>query len=252
MPAYNPCMESYQWNKGPLEYREEVAIKEMRIPLRNIMNEIGAEAEKGAYPLIIGDDASGRLPTLAMKRILDSFCKEKGLPLPETRFVTGSKRLSPEELQAKKSKLAEFFDETIDGELLSRLSAPGAKVLIMSDVVDTGTSLDPVIEELKARNIGYQVVSLSLLYENRQPMLEKKWGEGNYTTGDVGLPYLFGMQTISGVKKQPEELFSTPFKDPRYSEEEKTEIQRQINAARQMTDEVADGVYKEWREKEGK
>lgn len=57
---------------------EEVA--ELELPNKIIIEKIQSRIEAGEYGLIIGDDASGRIPTLILGNFIKKISEQKGLP----------------------------------------------------------------------------------------------------------------------------------------------------------------------------
>ena len=80
-------LEKPQIEKEPVE--QEIRfyeIAELEHPLEKILEKIG----KKDFDLIIGDDASGRIPTLILSKFFKAKAEKEGGELPQTIFVTSS------------------------------------------------------------------------------------------------------------------------------------------------------------------
>ena len=85
---------------------EAEAVEELREPLTNMVRELKNELANGSYDLIIGDDASGRLSTIAIGNIAQSLAKQAHREPPTVRFLAGSTGIAEREksLQFEKDR----------------------------------------------------------------------------------------------------------------------------------------------------
>ena len=91
-------------------------VEQMNAPIREILKKISPDIEQGNYGLIIGDDASGRLPTLLLSNIIKAAYHERDYPLPGVRFIAGSRNLDGKRKMEKKKLLSDYLnDELIPG-----------------------------------------------------------------------------------------------------------------------------------------
>src|SRR3989344_8140945 len=74
----------------------EWVVEDLREPIENILIELMPDIETGAYSTIIGDDASGRVPTIILANVMKSIYELKGYPPPTVRFLAGSTGLRSE------------------------------------------------------------------------------------------------------------------------------------------------------------
>ena len=79
-----------QENK-PKEILSEVS--DLEEPIKRILKDILPNIERGDYQLIVGDDASGRIPTLIIDRFIKKVYKKMGFDTPQTIFFAGSRFL---------------------------------------------------------------------------------------------------------------------------------------------------------------
>jgi len=202
-------------------------VGQLRGPVEKILKHLYPKIIAGEYGVIIGDDASGRIPALLFNDFIAGVYKEYGFEKPDIRFIAGSKDLHDEEKETKKKLIFEYLNKI--RENLPETNA-SKKALIVTDVINTGVSLDPLIEVLKEIGMGFDVACIG---DDTTQDVEKRWGKEVYF-GEPGIPYIYGFGSISGVEKKTTELFSTPIKNnPTYSKDEKKDIQLSINESRE-------------------
>jgi len=222
-------------------------ILELRHPVEKILEQISPLLESGEVELIIGDDASGRIPTAIFRKIFDLAYKERGFPTPETRFLSGSRYLKDEVKEEKKKKIAEYLEQVLI-DIEKKFGRPLHKVLVVTDVIKTGHSLDPIIEVLNEMGIAGEVVSVSVL--DGEPVVEEiknRWKVPVHLGADY-LPDIYGQQKLSGVVKQESRLFAETYKNAwGVGAEEGEKTQEQINKARDIADNLAVEVYTKWK-----
>lgn len=249
----------------------ENAVKELLEPTERIMEQISSLLESGEIQLIIGDDASGRVPTAIFRKIFDIAYKERGFIVPETRFITGSRRLIGQDKIEKKEKIAGYFGvdtektaipnkkkavelfSTVKEDIEKKFGRPFDRALIVTDTVQTGVSLAPLVEVLNDLGVKTTVASIGFdAYEEDRKKLEDKW-QADLINGIEYAPEVFGHNTFSGVRKEPEDLFSILYKTDNYLDsDQQKEMQGKINKTREMADLVAKEAYGNWKAKRGK
>jgi hypothetical protein len=221
-------------------------IEQLRVPMENIVKKLYPKIAAGEYGLIFGDDASGRIPALLLNEIIQGVYQEFGHKNPDIRFLAGSKDLEGGEKNQKKETISQYL------ESLQKKNPENfqKKVLIATDVIATGVSLDPLIEVLKEKSIDFDVASVG---DVTTEDVESKWGTEVYF-GASGLPKIFGLGSLSGVEKKTNELFSHRIKDSdAYTDDEKEDMQININEAREDVKRLAEEILEKTRkEKESK
>ncbi len=221
-------------------------IEQLRSPIENIMKKLYTRIVAGEYGLIIGDDASGRIPALLFNDIICGIYKEYGHQYPDIRFLAGSKELENEEKDRKKEIISLYLERV----LKRNEENPQKKALIVTDVIATGVSLDPLIEVLKEKGVDFDIASVGDITTED---VESRWGKEVYF-GMSKLPKIYGLGTLSGVEKNVNELFSHRVKDNDiYTDDEKADMQININEAREDTSRLAGEILeKVGKEKSGK
>ncbi|MCX6735622.1 MAG: hypothetical protein NTZ13_00890 [Candidatus Parcubacteria bacterium] len=221
---------------------------ELRKPTERILEKLSPELESGGIQLIIGDDASGRIPTAIFRKIFDTAYKERGFTTPETRFLAGSKRILPQEKEAKKEKISEYLEQ-VKKDVEKKFGRPLTKALVVTDVVVTGHSLDPLFEALYEAGIEAKVASMTATNgETYVKEIEKRWHAPVYFGGDY-MPDVYGNQKISGVVKDGQDLFAETYKNKwrMIGTEEGEESQSMVNKARELSNQLAVDAYEKWK-----
>ncbi|MCX6738489.1 MAG: hypothetical protein NT098_00360 [Candidatus Parcubacteria bacterium] len=223
-------------------------VLELRRPTEKILEKLSHDLESGEIQLIIGDDASGRIPTAIFRKIFDMAYKERGFTTLETRFLSGSRHLYGEEKKEKEEKIAEYLEQ-VKGDIEKKFGRPLQKVLIVTDVVMTGHSLDPLLEVLNGMGIQSKVVSIGILYgEVSVKEISERWRAPVFFGMDY-MPEVYGRPKISGVVKEEEELFSETYKKKwgMVGTEKGVEAQYEINKAREVAEDLAVEIYEKWK-----
>lgn len=193
--------------KSPLSYREnhwdretvvEHVIEDIVDRLRPILKRIKEDVEHNKIGMVLGIDASGRVPALLLAQTL------KYKTNIEIRFVAGNNNVDNEEKEERLRDLtAHFATSEFQSELQNR------EVLIIDDIIASGYSIAETCEALQRNNIVYRVVALALedsqLSDDKEDIEEflrtsVLVGETN-TPLDAYLPEIYGKYQMSGVKK---------------------------------------------------
>ncbi|HTP56872.1 MAG TPA: phosphoribosyltransferase [Candidatus Paceibacterota bacterium] len=186
--------------RPPLERRLSPSIAQLEAPIRKILEELREPIERGDYGTIIGDDASGRIPTRIIGEVINAVYDAHGRPHPDIRFLAGSGRgMKLLARKHKESRLEEYLRS------LSR-----ARVLIVTDTLATGGSLLPLANALRKSRIPFDIAAVGALLDvTPLPELERKLG-GRIVYGMLNTPQIYERKEKRGVYKEPEEIFSRP------------------------------------------
>ncbi|MFW5853293.1 MAG: phosphoribosyltransferase [Patescibacteria group bacterium] len=213
---------SYLDNK-PLSANKKETLKcvakEMVISFKNILQKpkFRERLEKGQYKMLIGDDISGRLPTMFLRRIIKDIYNRQGYQDPVTHFIAGSGGLiMPDGLgitnikkqrrgEIKKIEIEDFLRQKKDDYVLG----DDGRVLIITDTIATGSSLLPLTQALQSLGISFDIVAVSLITSSDDKLLENVFG-GNIFYGLGGDPDIYNsrIRKVLGLEKKPQDLFS--------------------------------------------
>lgn len=233
-------------------------------PLANVVRQLKNNIDQGQYALIIGDDAAGRIPTLAVAEIMDQAYAKKDIPPIDTRFLAlypprtkydkalddllaqtiDKNRALSVETAAKEKIIKEFVDKINKDELIQQ----NKKILIVTELISHGDALAPLVRALKEANIPTEIICMSAVEEEAIETL-KLCGVGDVHSATGYFPQ---GATMTGVAKDRNRynLRTIPIKNinPNQSVEDRLEsnkIQRKINISRQDVHRVAAKVFEE-------
>jgi hypothetical protein len=184
------------------------------------------------YDSIIGDDVSGRLPTLFFREIINKKKAEENKEPVQTYFLT-SKR-------GRKKEINEGIHQFISKKEIK-------KTLVVTEHVGSGYSLKPIVSSLKENNIDYDIVAISrdhfILFNNLDPEIKEIRKKLKfYSEGTDGLFFHtnFHIKKLGGIEKDRHE------KTKIHSNREIIDKNHReaINQARKDIALIADVVYK--------
>ncbi len=171
-------------------------IAEIAPALNEVIKELGPVIESGEYDTFIGEDASGRIPAIIIWQAAKEISEWNGSSQPDLRFIAGNANVGhmpPEKLEGVKA-------------LLQKTDS-AKKKLIITEFVFSGNSMKTMLDIIKEAGFNADVVVVRSDYMNKQD-LEKRLGCKVYL-GEVGPQPGIYKAPFSGVKKEPERLFSS-------------------------------------------
>ncbi|RJQ35090.1 hypothetical protein C4556_01070 [Candidatus Parcubacteria bacterium] len=219
--------------------RAEWIVEDLRQPVENILIELLPDIESGAYSTIIGDDASGRVPTIILAHVIKSIYELKGHQPPVVRFLAGSTGLLKDQksedvadIAVEKAKsLAEQVKKIQD--TVRKHSEP-KKVLIVTDIIDTGESIQTLLSALKRNDWDADVATIGTTDEAKLQELSDLWGtrivRGRWTGAMI-----YQDKALTGVQKKKGDLFATP-----HPEADPDRVRHGRDVARQIARELFD------------
>jgi len=152
-------------SKGPETFKPEKAetycpeIQELEEPLKILLSQLKERIDQGEYQLIIGDDASGRIPTFVFDRFLNKLYVEKGYKTPKTIFIAGSRYLTIEAGKHKEKKILDYLHHVFQKHFQGGLPV---RTLIITDTIASGSSLEPIVQSLIRKGALFDVATISL------------------------------------------------------------------------------------------
>src|SRR3989344_3836235 len=215
-------------------------IAELEKPLTKILEKIRNQD----FDLIIGDDASGRIPTLILSEFFKAKAEKEGKELPKIIFIAGGTRTitnetrKKETVDKKKKEIGHFLDRQVkitnDSEVIPH-------VLVVTDTIDTGVTLQPLVETLKERGLNILVVTVGAMRgELTAEDFKNRYGVG-VIYGIKGVHEIFSLHRLAGVRRSNEsEIQAQPYKKAeKFSEEPAKNVQKTINLSREDAGTVA-------------
>jgi len=230
------------------ERREKVltdfVVEDLREPIENILVELQPEIEAGSYSTIIGDDASGRVPTIILAHVIKSIYELKGHQPPVVRFLAGSTGLIKGESEIgghdmavqKARDLAEQIhkiQETV------RKNSEQKKVLVVTDIIETGESVQTLLYALKRNNWNADVATIGTADETNLQNLSDLWGT-RIVRGRRRGAFIYQAKEVTGVQKDKGEIFAKPHP---------TADPKQVRYGREIARGIADDIIKKYKTK---
>ncbi len=203
-----------QKKKEKIKHRE---IAELREPIQTLLEKLRDKIDNGEYNLIIGDDASGRIPTLIFEKIIRNIYRERGFKSPDTIFIAGSGQAGIGQ-EDKTQKLKELFSKYKKGKRIlkpeRKEDLTKIKALVITDVIQTGKSLQPLGTALKENKIDLDIATVGRWFlSDWQIAYEERLGGKIYSGGELGAPSIYQKSELSGVVKNPKDVFAEPLKE---------------------------------------
>lgn len=226
------------------------AIEQLKSPIQRLLVEIEKGGEK--YGLIIGDDVSGRIPTLILGKVIEEIYEDNKHTKPKIIFLAGSHSGFHYEVDEKKQKRK-------SSKILDYLNKIGLKegkrVLISTEVIAYGNALKPLCDALTQKGIKFDIATVGFhppFYYNNEIIKKYQKETDDYLGGKIfyGMiktPDLYDRKETSGVKKNPKKVLSEPatrFFLGKFKDEKK---QERLVEARKTADSVAKEIIDELR-----
>lgn len=232
-------------------------VAELELPIKIIIEKIKSRIENDEYGLIIGDDASGRIPTLILGNFIRKISEQRGLNKPNIIFIPG-KLMGP---------FLGFGSDGMREKLENHISGFGAteekRVLIVTDTILSGGSLEILVKLLKKSGYICDIATIGIEEEPidiEAPPKDLEYIEthedilggaeiisGEYNGEDdmhPNTPKIYKKKNLSGVTKKAGRTRSTTIKSKESDEEDGEFIQLQINQAREDAGVVTDHLIK--------
>lgn len=195
------------------------AIEQLEVPLGKILEDMRPGVEEHVYGVIIADDASGRIPALVLGYVLKELYEKTGHPAPLLRPIAGSRGVSDAE-----RKMKMIYDYLLTVRSTMKQSGRGERALVVTDHIETGKGLDPLIDALKELKWPVEVASVTIGFDDLAKRLTEKWNVPVHFGHHSDYAGLIYTNPISGVEKSPGELFAKRNDAP----DEKVQSARQI------------------------
>lgn len=131
-------------------------VGELYRPMRSLVKNLAVQLESGDFEILVGEDASGRVPSFIMKRIIDRIYEMSGRPHPKMIFLAGgSISRKSEDREKKKNAIVAYLKESgLEQQNIHR-------ALIITDTIHTGRSSSLLENALSELNIRVDIASVA-------------------------------------------------------------------------------------------
>jgi len=133
------------------DHQQFERVRQLQIPLSEIINQIKPNIKKREYGLLVSDDRGGRIPTLILGRTINKFYAQTGQDSIPSVFVQGSRNYLhlPDMLEEFESRQ----------HILDSLKEP-KRALLVTEHIGLGTTLRQFGTMFHSLNLPFDVASL--------------------------------------------------------------------------------------------
>ena len=190
-----------------IEVPKYYEIEQLKLPIQEIILQLRDKIEKGEYGYVVGDDASGRIPTLIFSNFLKSVYREKGFSDPETFFFAGGKSTEKEINKLKRKAMEKAIKNYQESGLKNNV---GKRALLLTEYIVTGESLVVICDALENSGISFDIATVSS--SAVAPSLSAKFHTDVFEGEMKYAPSIYGKNKISGVTKNfnDKRIYSQP------------------------------------------
>lgn len=210
-------------------------------PTKKMLEPILENIKNGDYQLLIGDDASGRIPALIVRKFINNAYKHANRPAILTRFIAGSK--ADDDIgMVSKSSIGKRTGHYVDsGEKVRSLKVEKWKkvksyikklkdessphidnAIVVTEYIEHGDGLIPVMMGLRKNAITATLLTVYMDAERLneadvervKDFIEKKLHPLKFSYGKAsgGMPAIYKQYDLSGVFKHFSDLHAIPFR----------------------------------------
>lgn len=185
------------------EYKHE-EIEAIRKPFFSLVEKLKENIDAETYDVLIGDDASGRIPTVALRNLMaekmrqahPDMSPEEDREMLKAYFIAGGK------INTNTEKLEEFFAK-IKPTIKKR-------ALFVTEYIATGESMKRIGEIMEKVQVPFDIATLGFVvdqYAQREEeiknfLIKHKIFSGEYTIPPAA-PDIYGAHNLAGVEKDP-------------------------------------------------
>ena len=139
-------------------------ISELEAPLKRIIEKLSVRIEDGEYSLIIGDDASGRIPAIILGNFVKRISEARGLVNPDIIFIPGKLDNGLQSFLDKilNRKNTSKQQEELDEYVSSRGAIKESKILIVTDTLQSGYSLKTLVDLLNRAGYNCDIATIGM------------------------------------------------------------------------------------------
>lgn len=215
-------------------------VAELEKPTQKLLEQLRDKIERGEYGLIIGEDASGRIPALILGGVIKRIHKLKDFREPNIIFIPG-------ELDRHNTSTEDFR------KYISKYGVEdGDKILVVTEVIQSGFRLNRLVEILRSAHYPCDIATISISHQNDDFFKERikrhldpvSVFSGGYSRDPVDkddlypdTPRIYTKRYMSGVVKKVGDSVSRPYISVFKGEKN---VQKNINQSREDVGVVVD------------
>ncbi|MEK7585824.1 MAG: hypothetical protein AAB477_01135 [Patescibacteria group bacterium] len=200
-PNFNPQPKISQQEidriNTKLDTINNIEITHLFKPISKILEKgIKEKIQNCEYDLLIGEDASGRIPALVFKDILQKVYERNKKEQPQLLFMAGTRFQSWDPDVLLKFK-----------EHVSTHAKDKKKALVVTELIGHGHSIISILDALQNNGISYDIAACAQL--DNDPVHYSEEIKDHLFAGSHGKPEIFNKPELSGVKKNYGDVLSS-------------------------------------------
>jgi hypothetical protein len=249
-------------------------IEQLRYPAESLIWQMKKEIDEGKYGMILGDDASGRLPSILLKQVIDKANLAAGRAKIEAKFIALYRPsgpdsnifwdiLDPSEIERidsleqadQKNERTKIITKEITEKFIPHLdkeSLKDKKIIVVTDNIVGGSTIAPLLKTLKSSGFNFDVATIATTSPTDIRTLIKDSGAEKFYFGeDYQINSIYEKEWLTGIVKDKTKfntrsilIKKTDLAEGRYKNE-KLDAQLKINSAREDINILADIIYKD-------
>ena len=139
-------------------------ISELEAPLKRIIEKLSVRIEDGEYSLIIGDDASGRIPAIILGNFVKRISEARGLVNPDIIFIPGKLDNGLQSFLDKilNRKNTSKQQEELDEYVSNQGAIKEKRILIITDTIQSGYSLKTLVDLLNRAGYNCDIATIGM------------------------------------------------------------------------------------------
>jgi len=234
-------------------------------PMKKMIEPVLENIKNGYYQLLIGDDASGRIPTLIARNFINKIYQQNSHPKISTQFIAGStikckdwdsknpfsifnEYLSNSTIESlvirKEEKITKYLKKLKEASPVNILNA-----LVITDFIESGFGLVPLTKAIHENNINSTILTVRCAAYHGLKKKKKKLEErlsGKVFIGKKGdsPSGIYNKEKISGITKYFSDLHSTPVRTS-LSNNEGKKVLTKMTIARGEANKIAEHLIYE-------
>lgn len=192
LSLYNPAMIELETpDRIPIDCDARIA--GLEDPLMNILAGLTPNLKQGEYSVLVGDDTSGRIPTLILRKVINAVYQDRGFPPIPTLFFP-REYFAPH--NAALRKRVEKIQET----------ATGSRGLIVTEAIDSGFGVGKIAWEVYHAGVHTDVATIAIEgygYKKAGWLLRMIPPGSTVYLGSKGdTPSIHGATSLTGIERR--------------------------------------------------
>lgn len=184
------------------------------------------------YETLLSDDASGRLITLFLRRIINKMRKEENEKNAKISFLASGR----------------YYDDAVDREVkkfVAKNKKNFGKTLLVTELIDSGNSIDKLVKILEEEGVDFDIAALSVIlpqtsYKER---IKKRLFVGEWGGSSAGSIIYYTPEATGVIKNKSRDGDVTAHPIKYESKNLDADVPKSVRRAREDVKKIADRVY---------